>query len=191
MKKSFITITFLAGISVAVYGQTAINLTSYTDFSNGQWVLGFEFSPVNNITVTQLGSFFPTGAVDQHSVGLWNTAQVELASATVTGTGTEGFDYTAITPQVLTAGTDYVIGATTLSDSYADNTATWTVNPGINYVEHLEIGSATLAYPVNPSTSFGDFGANFQFTVVPEPGIMTLLTAGGLVGLGLFRRFKS
>lgn len=190
MKKLFITFTFLAGVSVAAYGQTAINLTGYTDYSDGEWVLGFEFSPVNNISVTALGSFFPGGATDQHSVGIWNAAQVELASANVTGTGTEGFDYTAITPLVLTAGTDYVIGATTLNDDYADQSATFTVNPGINYIQHVELSSATLAYPTLVQ-SFSDFGANFQFTAVPEPGSMTILTAGALVGLGLFRRLKS
>jgi len=174
-------------MSAAAHATTAITLTGYTDFSNGsQYTLGFEFSPVGNIDVTSLGSFFPEGADDTHGVTLWDTSGDVLATTTVTGNGSEGFLFSAITPLLLTGGTDYVIGATTLTDDYADQDATFTADPGITYLGHQET-VCTGVTPCFPGTGggfdFDDFGANFQFTsAVPEPGSGKL----GLSGLAAF-----
>ena len=175
----------------AAQAQTAITLTSYTDYTNGQWTLGFEFTPTENIAVTALGSFFPTGATDEHGVTLWTDGGGTLATTTVTGNGTEGFDFTGITPVDLLAGTTYVIGATTLTDDYADGgapPATFTVNPGIDYIRHVE----TSCTGVTPCFTTGggtisDFGANFEFVATPEPASFVLMGTGLLV---LGRRFR-
>jgi len=179
----------LLALPAAHADTAAITLTSFTDFTNGQWTLGFEFSPTTNINVTSLGSFFPTGANDTHGVTIWNTSGTVLATATVTGNGTQGFDYTTISPLLLTAGTDYVIGANTLNDDYADNGATWTVASGINYIQHVETtcSGVTPCFPGTAgTTSFGDFGANFTFTPAPEPGsvalLFTILAGFGVAG---------
>ncbi len=169
----------------------AVTLTSYTDFTDGAWTLGFEFDPTANILVTSLGSFFPTGAVDIHGVTLWNASATVLATTTVTGTGTEGFDYTAITPVLLLAGQDYVIGANTLSDDYA-LTGTFSTAAMIGYLGHVETSCAgvTPCYPgTNTISGLNDFGANFTFTSsVPEPASATLV--GAVLALLAFRRFR-
>jgi hypothetical protein len=154
---------------------TAITLTSYSDFSNDEWSLGFEFLPTVNIEVTSLGSFFPTGATDQHGAGLWTSAGTLLASTTVTGTGTEGFDYSDITPVLLLAGQAYVVSASTLTDNYAIN-PTFTVGPDLVYIRHLETRCSTVAacFPTTPAT-FNDFGANFTYTLVPEPSTWSMI----------------
>jgi hypothetical protein len=175
---------------------TAIALTSYTNYTNGQWTLGFTFSPVANIDVTSLGSYFPGGATDVHGVTLWDTLGNVLATTTVTGTGVEGFDFTAISPLVLLGGVTYVVGANTLNDNYADGNAAWTVDAGINYITHVETTCAgvTPCFPGAAGTNtFGDFGANFQFTQaqVPEPASIMLLGTGLLALGGRFRRKKT
>jgi Domain of unknown function (DUF4082)/PEP-CTERM motif len=171
---------------------TAITLTSYSNFTNGPWTLGFEFSPTANVNVTALGSYFPTGATDVHGVTIWDTSGNPLATTTVTGTGTEGFDFTTISSLLLLAGTNYIIGATTLADNYAfTGPPTFTVDPGINYLGHYEISCAgvTPCFPL-PDTSFNDFGANFQFApAVPEPSSI-ILVMGGILVFGLFWRLK-
>jgi len=199
MKKKLLAVAAVAVLTLLVGGvgqakadQTAVTLTGYNLYTNGGWTLGFEFSPTVNIDVTALGSFFPGGATDTHGVTLWDATGHVLATTTVTGNGTQGIDYTAIAPVLLTAGTNYFVGATTLADNYADNGATWTVNPDINYIAHAEIQTAgvTPQFPTNTYTNFGDFGADFMFTPVPEPASLALLGIGamGLIGYGLRRR---
>ncbi len=183
---------FLGGVGQAK-ADTAVTLGSYFDYTNGSWTLGFEFSPKTNIQVTSLGSFFPAGATDVHGVSLWDTNQNLLATTFVTGTGTEGFAYSPIAPVTLTAGQDYVVGATTLSDAYAIASGPFTVAPGITYIEHAEVATAGVVpqYPTNFYNNFDDFGANFQFnpgTVVPEPSSLTLLGIGAFGLLGYVRR---
>ncbi len=189
----------LAAVAPARADLAAVTLTSYGDYTNGGWTLGFEFSPTANNYVTSLGSFFPGGATDTHGVTIWNTSGTVLATTTVTGNGTEGFDYTAITPLLLLAGTDYVIGATTLSDDYADESTTYTVASGINYIGHVETQTAGVT-PIFPGTNAGtysDFGANFKFTpataATPEPASLTMLGLGAvsLVGYGWRRKRKA
>lgn len=200
MRKAVVLLTlafafFLRGVPAAHAGNTpAITLTSYTDYSNGEWSLGFLFSPTTNMDVTELGSFFAAGTGDTHGVSLWTQGGTLLATANVTGNGTEGFDYSSITPVALTAGTDYIVSATTLTDAYADENATWTVAPGINYLEHVEVFCTTVApcFPTNYYTYFGDFGANFEYstTATPEPNSLMLIGTGLLAVGGWFRRKK-
>ena len=170
---------------------TAITMTNWFDFTNGQWSLGFEFIPNSNITVTTLGSFFPGGATDQHGVSLWTTNGNLLANTTVSGNGSEGFVFGAITPLHLMAGTEYLISATTLTDPYAVVTGPVIVAPGITYVDHVEVrcSGVTPCFPTNHYAGFFDFGANFQFTTgtVAEPASLFLL-GSGFLGLGSFAR---
>ena len=159
----------------------------------GKNARGFTFSPVANINVTSLGSYFPALAIDVHGVTLWDTLGNVLATTTVTGTGAEGFGFTAISPLLLLGGVTYVVGANTLTDYYANIDATWTVGTGINYIAHVETPctGVTPCFPGNAYNTFGDFGANFQFTQVPEPASIMLLGTGLLALGGRFRRKKT
>ena len=183
--------------SAPAHAATAITLTAYTDFTNNNWSLGFEFSPTANIDVTALGSFFPTGVTDTHGVSLWtNGGGTLLATTTVAGNGTEGFQFAAITPVPLSAGVDYVVSATTLHDLYAGN-PTFTVDADINYIQHQEIecaGVTPVCYPTTLRQGLDDFGANFQFaavSAVPLPAALPLFATGlGALGLLGWRRKK-
>jgi hypothetical protein len=162
----------------------AVTVPSYTNFANGAWTLGFEFSPTVNIDVTALGSYFPSGATDTHGVSIWDASGNVLATATVNGNGTEGFDFTSMS-LALTGGVDNFVGGTTLADNYAIGTPV--VNPLITYLGHFEVSTpgVTPGFPTNgPILGFDDFGGNFTFNAVPEPGTWAMILQG-FVGLGL------
>jgi hypothetical protein len=175
----------LAGAPLAVRADTAIQLGSgYSNFTNGNWTLGFQFTPTANLTVTSLGDYFQAGVTNTQAVGLWTLAGAELATASVTGSGAaaDSFQFTAITPVVLLAGQTYVVGGTTGSDNYAGfDIANFVVAPVIGYGGHRESYGAALQYPANYyGGSFADFGGDFQFTAVPEPAAWAMM----LVGVG-------
>lgn len=132
---------------------TAITLNSASVIWDDHWTIGFEFSPTTDIFVTSLGSFFPNYATDPHGVTLWDASQNVLASAVVTGTGTGGFDFAAITPYELLAGTDYIIGANTDNDAFAQIPGlSYTVAPDIDLLEAREAVCYNSA-PCYPSTA--------------------------------------
>jgi|SRR5579871_830486 len=138
--------------------------------TNGfSYTLGFTFSPTTNIDVTSLGGFFADGVTDTHGVTLWDSSQNVLATTTVTGSGTAGFSYAPITPVILTANTNYVIGATTLTDAYALTVNTPTTASGIDYVAEAETAddNETPVYPGESYAGYYVFGANFEFVTLP------------------------
>jgi hypothetical protein len=194
--KSALLAVALAGAATAAHATDAITLgTGYTNFTNGPWTLGFEFSPVSNISVTSLGDYFPAGAAATGSVGLWTASGTLLASASVSTPGAvaDGYVFTAITPVALTAGQDYIVGGTTNGADYAVYYSKgFGVAAGINYIVHIESSGNSLTFPQDKYTSFDDFGGNFQFGGVPETSTWVMMLAG-FAGLGFlgYRRNKA
>ena len=191
-KMALVLVALIVILPSSLWADDAVTLGGYSNYTNGSWTLGFEFTPTVNINVTALGSYFQAGVTSGHDVGLWDTSGNLLASTTVVGSGagSDGFQYAAISPMTLLAGTSYVVGGETLSDNYAlDYTHSFIVGPGITYDGHVETYGASLAYPgLGIITYFDDFGGNFQYTPTPEPGSMMLL-GSGLFGLaGIVRR---
>ncbi len=73
------------------------------------WGRGFEFKPLEDILVTDLG-IYPL-AIDTFPVVLWDmTNQVKLAQLTITATQNSGYEYVTLgTPVYLSAGGSYAI----------------------------------------------------------------------------------
>ena len=149
----------------------------------------------------------PDGLSNPHIVGLWDSGQNLLTSATVQSgtnspivgdptTGIAGsFRYESITPVVLTAGNTYVIGAnynTGTHDLQLIFGTPLSTAPEITYLNGAASnGSAdSIVFPqTNTCCNAGFFGPNFQFqdaTPVPlESDALpvvgaTLFMAGGL-----------
>jgi MYXO-CTERM domain-containing protein len=192
LKRVALTLMSVALAPFAAQASTAIALgTGGSDTSHGtNYTLGFIFSPDADITVTSLGDFFPAASTTMQSVGLWSLFGTLLATATVTGPGasSDGFDFTAITPVMLTPGNDYVVGATAQSDDYVlYNSGGFVIGPQIDYLFHVESRGSGLVLPQMEYTSFNDFGGNFQYSATPEPAAWTMMLIGvGALG-ALFR----
>jgi hypothetical protein len=132
----------VVGISSAAFADNVIavqGLPNGFETNNGSWMLGFEFSPTVNLTVNELGSYFPTGVTSTHGVTLWTSSETELATTTLSGDGgAAGFQFIAITPVDLTAGQDYFVGGTATGDSYIATLSAPTVASQIDYIIHAD-----------------------------------------------------
>jgi Domain of unknown function (DUF4082)/PEP-CTERM motif len=190
----------LGGLACSAHADTAIQLgAGYSNGTDGNWTLGFEFTPTSNLNVTSLGDYFESGVTNNESVGLWTLDGTQLATASITGSGApaDSFQFTAITPVELSAGQTYIVGGTTGSDNYAGfDLGNFAVAPVIGYDGHLESYGAALQvpmtyYPGATADSFADFGGDFQFTAsgVPEPAAWAMMLLG-LGGLGVAMRSR-
>lgn len=145
-------------------------------------VVGYRFSVANPLQVSDLGVWNADtnasgpGLTSAHDVGIWDSSQTLLASVTVdpgTGTPVGDWTYASITPVVLNPGETYTIGAIYYSltdlDSYVSSASSMTTDPDVTFVESVYPAAAELGFvfPALSSTSFGRFGPNFLFTVVP------------------------
>ena len=181
-------------ILCAIFGAFTMMLTSvsnaasimytgngFNDLNNGA-TLGFQFSPVVDLTVTSLGVF--DGGVDgaglqtARDVGLYTDTGVLLASASVDNADPliNGFRFTTISPLVLNAAQTYVLAAyyTAGASGQGDKVIATTLNshPLITLTSHiLGEGGASLTFPT-VTVSLLDFSmtANMLFTPVPCVG---------------------
>ena len=179
--------------------------------------MGWSFAPNSELRLTHLGFFDAQGdgLAVSHRVGLWTSEGDLLAEAFMpSGTGASllgGYRYVEIEALALHAGQTYVIGATAVwTESAGNGLRIFDTYPSYN-VEPASLvvdDSLTLASywrfvdedgglpPLPPgqlhypSTEFPEgyfLAPNFAFTVVPEPGTLSMVSAL-LVGFFLTRR---
>jgi hypothetical protein len=182
---------FLPGQSLA--GTVAVSISGVGTEGNANGVWGWEFDVTQNVSVTALGVYDPSGSglpVDTQ-VGLWDeNGDVLLGSVTVPvlGTLSGGFRYASVTPFTLNTSDTYRIGFLNIDNDsiigFSGEGVVWA--PEVTYLnEGVYNFNGSLSYPEGTTNSNLPkyFGPDFQFTdvgQVPEPSSFTLLGMGAL-----------
>ena len=168
---------------------------------------GDQFTPLANITVSELGFWDPngTGLNESHVVGIFNSSGTLLESGVVpsgtTGTLVDGFRYVAVTPFTLDAGLTYTLAATLGPGgdgvgytSPAGVNLSPEISTSIDPSVYIFAGSASdLVYPVNSGVSATFYvGPNFEFngatSSVPDGSSAALMLGAGLAAVAGIRR---
>jgi hypothetical protein len=158
---------------------------------------GWTFQTNSDLVVTNLGlwDWDGLGLYHSHPVGLWNSSQQLLASATVPA-GMDGalvndFRYVPITPVELSANETYYLGALYLRTEMdclfiatpaGTGNNSYAMDPALSAPVSGSTRGSTLTcptpYPSPPDAVI--LGPNFLFHAVPEPSSLVLLAAGAV-----------
>lgn len=199
----------LLAVSSVMAQQDIVSFSSPGILANdGDWTLGYEFQVTSPITVTGLSAFANgpystavTGLDENTAVGLWNSSDALIASATVlAGTAApltlDGlFRYASITPMTLPDGT-YYVGAEMGDNLYTFYTSGFASIPGVTFVQDQAVPGSSLAFPdrsfgITASAGGGFFGGNVVIggvSAVPDASSTLALLSGACLTLGLLRR---
>jgi Domain of unknown function (DUF4082)/PEP-CTERM motif len=193
----------LSGLAPASAAVTAlgVDFTSpgYTG-SNSAWTLGYQFVANSSVSVSGLATWDSWAAAGSVEVGLWDSSQKLLASASVSNTsptiGSADWSYTNIAPVALTAGDTYYVGSYGWDANCTIYTSGFTVEPRITYVQDAYTSYDAFAFPnlsygISAATGGGFFGGNVilgatgpsMILGAPEPSTWAMMLLG-FAGLG-------
>lgn len=203
---AFLAVSLL--VPAASASVLALDFTTYgPGVSNtGNYSLGWEFTVNSPITVDGLAfyDYNGTGDTGNHAVGIYDSSADLLVSATVTNAtcpiGTAPWCVTSVTPDILSAGTYYIMSVVGTDDyDYLQSSSGLVTIPQITYVqdEYFFPSNGVLSFP-NASDGKGTtayFGPSFTVegtsSLTPEPASFLLVGGGLLLAAGLRRRFHA
>ena len=155
----------------------------------GQYTMGYEFRPTQDILVTHLGVYDhgADGLVASHGVAIWksNGNQMTPTATVTTSSSLVGhFRYDALSaPVLLEKGTSYRVGAEMFlgfsGDYYGADGNGFSSGPEITYINAMTNNATGPTMP-NNSWSNTYYAGNFLYTPVPEPSTLALLGTGVL-----------
>jgi len=212
MKISAALLTMLATVPLSLSGAEPAFAWdgSQADFfaqDDGPFTVGFQFRVESEILVTALGAYdyAGDGFATPHSIGIWTLAGgAPILTVTIpSGSGGSSlgqFRYVNVSGVVLSANTEYIIGASdfygTINDIYAGGVPVqaFSTPAAITFMGHRGAGeSPGLVFPtvhfdaLSPTT----FGANFQYVPVPEPSRWMFLGPGVVLSIAMARRQRA
>ena len=186
MRKVTLVVLILLVGATGAWAQAVTGFTGGTEYSSYYGgtvagdVVGYRFTVSSPLSVTELGVWNAdtaaggAGMTSSHETGIWDSSQTLLASVTVIPGGpvVGNWVYATITPVVLSPGETYTIGTiytTTDNDNYISSASSMTTAPEVTFLNSVYPAAIDLGfvYPTMDSSSFGRFGPNFLFTVVP------------------------
>ncbi len=189
----------LAATAVVGFSNTGSVFTNFT----GDRTVGFTFNTANNISVTELGWFAVSGALNaSHRVGIWSLAGTLLGSTTVMPgvAGVTGFRFASVSPISLNAGQQYFIGGTDLGsdgDNYRTGVSNLVMGNGITFLgSAVALNDPGFAFPSTVAANTGGrFGPNFVYNLtsaVPEPSTWMMMVFGfGIAGFAMRSRRRN